>query len=99
MTASGDTDNGLQLDQSPAHRSLLIYLHDTDVDAESSEIFPKRICQTCTDLFKGGVEVIVRNTNLVQRNIPLFDLVSCRAIIGRIFRHILLCYYVSPATI
>lgn len=50
-------------------------LHDTDTNAENSVIFPKRICQTCVDLFRGGVEVIVKN-NMEQRNISLFDLVS-----------------------
>jgi len=74
-----DKDNGVHFDNNPNYRSFLSRLHEVDVNGENGEIFPKRVCQLCVDLFRSGITVLVKppeGTSGKQRNIAFFDLVK-----------------------
>ena len=52
-------------------------LLQVDVQGENSEIFPKRCCQGCVDLFRSGIAVQVKNAEgKTVKTMAFFDLVK-----------------------
>jgi len=71
------TNNGIHFDRDADYKNFLSRLHEVDVSGENGEIFPKRICQCCVDLFRYGIAVQVKDAEGKTINkMTLFNLVK-----------------------
>jgi len=71
------TNNGIHFDRDADYKNFLSRLHEVDVSGENGEIFPKRICQCCVDLFRYGIAVQVKDAEGKTINkMTLFKLVK-----------------------